>query len=259
MKAWDKLCLPKGKGGIGFKKAKDTDRALLAKLAWMVASKRDSLCMMILRAKYKVRHDWLYKEPAKATSPIWKAIEGVKNIIVRGSCYLIGNGADISVWHDPWVPWINGFKPLPKHGNVEQTPLLVSQLIDQESFAWKTNIIKDLFDPESAKAILFIHLPTASRPEKLIWLQNPNGKFSIKSAYQLTTQIPPPPPLQAKVNWKKLWKLKLPERVKMFIWRIGTKSLPTTKESLLMTPLVSFVVLKWRLVAIYSLDAQLPK
>ncbi|KAK9988117.1 hypothetical protein SO802_028356 [Lithocarpus litseifolius] len=136
----------------------------------------------------------LYKETAKAASPIWKAIEGVKNIIVRGSCYRIGNGAGISVWHDPWVPWINGFRTLPKHGNVEQTPLMVSQLIDQESFAWKTSLIKDLFDPESAEAILSIHLPTTSRPDKLIWLQNPNRKFSVKLAYQLTTQIPPPPP-----------------------------------------------------------------
>ncbi|XP_030969608.1 uncharacterized protein LOC115989869 [Quercus lobata] len=81
-KAWDKLYLPKGKGGLGFKKAKDSNRALLAKLAWMVASKRDSLCMEILRAKYKVRNDWLFKEPPKAASPIWKAIEGVKSIIV---------------------------------------------------------------------------------------------------------------------------------------------------------------------------------
>ena len=56
-KAWDKLCLPKGKGSLGFKKAKDTNRALLAKLSWMVASKRDSLCMEILRTKYKVKHD----------------------------------------------------------------------------------------------------------------------------------------------------------------------------------------------------------
>ena len=32
-----------------------------------------------------------------------------------------------------------------------------------------------------------------------------------------------------------------------------------SKESILTTPLGSFVVLNWRLVAIYSLDAQLPK
>ena len=80
-KAWDMLCLPKGKGNLGFKKAKDSNRALLAKLAWMVASKRDSLCMEILRSKYKFRNDWLFKEPPKAASSIWKAIEGVKSII----------------------------------------------------------------------------------------------------------------------------------------------------------------------------------
>ena len=33
---------------------------MLAKLALMVASKRDSICVPVARAKYKVRHDWLY-------------------------------------------------------------------------------------------------------------------------------------------------------------------------------------------------------
>ena len=58
--SWDKLCQPKSLGGLGFKKAKDFNNAMLAKLAWMVASKRDSICVPVARAKYKVRHDWLY-------------------------------------------------------------------------------------------------------------------------------------------------------------------------------------------------------
>ena len=58
-RAWDKLCQPKCQRGLGFKKAKDVNQALLAKLAWMKASKTDSLCMRILRVKYKVRNDWL--------------------------------------------------------------------------------------------------------------------------------------------------------------------------------------------------------
>lgn len=107
-KAWDKLCVPKGKGSLGFKKTKGTNRELLAKPAWMVASKRDSLCMKILRAKYKVRNDWLYKDPLKPVSPIWKAIEGVKDIISKGACYLIGNKTSINIWQYPWVPWIQG-------------------------------------------------------------------------------------------------------------------------------------------------------
>ena len=131
-----------------------------ASIAWMVASKRDSLCMEILRAKYKVWNDWLFKEPPKAAYPIWKAIEGVKNIIVKcqGACYLIGNGASINVWQDPWVPWIQGFKPHPKSANSDTNPLMVSQLIDQVSFMWNVSLIKDLFEPDSANAILSIHL-----------------------------------------------------------------------------------------------------
>lgn len=38
--AWDKLCCPKKQGGLGFKKAKDVNLALLAKLAWMVVSRK---------------------------------------------------------------------------------------------------------------------------------------------------------------------------------------------------------------------------
>ena len=83
---WDKICYPKSQGGLGFKKAKDINNALLAKLAWMIASKRDSLCMNILRSNYKFSKDWLHFEPLKRASPIWKAIEHAKKIIVKGAC-----------------------------------------------------------------------------------------------------------------------------------------------------------------------------
>ena len=85
------------------------NNALLAKLAWMIASKKDNLFMSIVRAKYKVKHDWLRKHPPKSTSLVWKAIEEVKKIIIKGACYLMGDGASINVWLDPWVPWIQDF------------------------------------------------------------------------------------------------------------------------------------------------------
>ena len=61
-KDWDNLCCPRSEGGLGFKKSKTMNSALLAKLAWMIATKRDSLCMRILRAKYRVKDEWLRSE-----------------------------------------------------------------------------------------------------------------------------------------------------------------------------------------------------
>ena len=100
-RSWDKLCFPKKQGGLGFKKAKEVNNALLAKLAWMIASKRDSLCMSILRAKYKISKNWLYADSSKCVSPIWKAIEQAKNVVVKGACYIIGDGTTINDWQDP--------------------------------------------------------------------------------------------------------------------------------------------------------------
>ena len=85
---------------------------MLAKLAWMVASKRDNICMAVVRAKYKVKYDWLYSDPPKSASPSWRAIEKAKQLIVKGACYIIGDDQSINVWSDPWVPQLQGFKPL---------------------------------------------------------------------------------------------------------------------------------------------------
>ncbi|XP_050266577.1 uncharacterized mitochondrial protein AtMg00310-like [Quercus robur] len=112
--SWDKLCYPRSVGGLGFKKAKNVNSALLAKLAWMIASKRDRLCMRILSSKYKVKEDWLRAEASKHVSPIWKVIENAKAIVSKGACFIIGDGSLVDVWLDPWVPWIQGFIPTPK-------------------------------------------------------------------------------------------------------------------------------------------------
>ena len=161
------------------------NNALLAKLAWMIASKRDSLCMTILRAKYRVRDDWLRREPSRNASPGWKAIEEVKEIIVKGACYLIGDGASINVWLDPWVPWIQNFIPKPAQPAYAETPLMVSMLINGTSHQWKESIIRQIFEPSSAEAILSIPLAARHGLDKLIWVPNSKGLFAVKSAYKV--------------------------------------------------------------------------
>jgi hypothetical protein len=58
----------------------------------MIASGRDSVCMSLLRSKYKVRIDWLRQPPSKKTSPIWKAIENAKKYLQPDAYYAVGDG-----------------------------------------------------------------------------------------------------------------------------------------------------------------------
>ena len=159
LKSWDKLCYPKAKGGLGFKKAAVFNNVLLTKLAWMIASKRDSLCMSLLRAKYKVRQGWLYAKKPKIYSPIWKAIMDTKSIIVKGACYQLGDGSSINVWNDPWVLWLQNFKPKPRLDPIVETPLMESQLIDHDLHTWNTNLVNHIFYAQFAEAVLFIAIP----------------------------------------------------------------------------------------------------
>ena len=101
VKSWSSLCRLKRECGLGFRRSKDFNSAILSKLAWMVASGRESLCMSISKSKYKVRKDWLRREPRKSASPIWRAIENAKSLEAPGACYTVRGGRDINIWLDP--------------------------------------------------------------------------------------------------------------------------------------------------------------
>ena len=70
--------------------------------------------------------------------------------------------------------------------------------------------------------------------DRIIWIGNKKGEFIVKSAYFVAVNLlestgivecssdDPFLPL-----WKKLWKLDLPEKVKIFSWRACLNGLPT--------------------------------
>ena len=115
---------------------------------------------------------------------MWKAIEGAKKLIAKGACYLIGDGTSVNAWLDPWIPWVQGFKPKPKDESIIQNLLMVSQLIDAGCRSWKINLLQELFDPTSVRAIIQIQIPMSPRLDKLIWVLDQKGNFSVKSAYR---------------------------------------------------------------------------
>jgi hypothetical protein len=69
-----KIAIPKSAGGMGFKVFQLFNQAMLAKQAWRVMAKPDSLCARILYGKYFHDRQFLSATKRRNSSHIWKTI-----------------------------------------------------------------------------------------------------------------------------------------------------------------------------------------
>ena len=58
------------------------------------------------------------------------------------------------------------FKPRPRYENEEQTKV-ATQIINQEQGRWYEDFLQQLFDEESVKAILKIHIPPIPKADQI--------------------------------------------------------------------------------------------
>uniref|UniRef100_A0A2N9EEZ1 Reverse transcriptase domain-containing protein n=1 Tax=Fagus sylvatica TaxID=28930 RepID=A0A2N9EEZ1_FAGSY len=193
-------------------------------LAWKSWDHLFSPCMEALRSKYKVTDTWLREEPRKYVSHTWKAMERLKHLITKGACFLVSDGSLIDVWKDPWIPWLSNFLPKPNASYNDPTPMKVSCLIDSTFRCWIDTKLSDIFDEETIMAIKKIPIPASQATDKLVWILDSKGNFSVKLVFNTNQQ-----PLVEDDDglWKKLWKLKIHERYRVLVWRIATGILPT--------------------------------
>ncbi|KAH9783625.1 reverse transcriptase domain-containing protein [Citrus sinensis] len=117
---WNKICMPKPKGGLGFKKLDVMNQALLMKLSWGVVSNSDKLWVKVICSKYgsDPRHLPL-SLPEKQGSGIWKAIKSTWSAIMQGAPWAVCDGSRTRFWLDCWAtkqgPLINlAVHPVPQ-------------------------------------------------------------------------------------------------------------------------------------------------
>ena len=112
-------------------------------------------------------------------------------------------------------------------------------LIDETVHEWDRGLIRENFSRDDANAILRIPLSRRDVPDKIVWLPNKDGLYSVKSEYYIVGL------LAKEINgmegssdgqnrgliWTRLWKFRLPNKIKLFGWRACHNILPT-KENL---------------------------
>lgn len=143
---------------------------------------------------------------------------------------MIGSGANISLHHPNW------FRCSDQNLlNARLDSGTVVDLLDQSRGVWKCDMIKKLYPHPQCDEILRIPISkTWVISDKLLWKHSSSGEYSVKKAYNLQLkdhfqdshsqlrpcQIPPE-------VWNLIWKVKVPHKVNLFVWKLLHDRLPT--------------------------------
>ncbi|XP_019164584.1 PREDICTED: uncharacterized protein LOC109160795 [Ipomoea nil] len=107
----------------------------------------------------------------------------------------------------------------------------VAGLIDQQTGTWDPSILTDLFQPNDVENIMKIPV-SPDYDDTWYWHGDPRGIYSVKNGYRrIVGNYQENNGTFAK--WLNLWKLKIPPKWKMFLWRAISDILHTTTNLLI--------------------------
>ncbi|KAL0298735.1 UNVERIFIED_CONTAM: hypothetical protein Sradi_6533300 [Sesamum radiatum] len=158
-----------------------------------------------------------------SSATLWGTLE-TRPVVVGGSCWQNGSGRGIHIWSDRLLPRPDTFKVLtaPHTLSMDGT---VAELFEDGDNGWNVELMSSIFIQEDVDCILSISLPADRGRDVLKWHYEKNGRFPVRSAYQIA--------LWQAVNgdqgyslrssgnrWRFISKARDPPTVQLFGWRL---------------------------------------
>lgn len=236
--AWDKLCLPKDMGGMGFRDLEAFNQALLAKQAWKVLSSPECLLARLLKSRYFPNSTFLEAKIGQRPSYAWRSLLHGRELLLKGLQKRVGDGTSINVWTDLWLedasdgygpraPWIKNYS--------FEVGLRARDLIDFTNRKWNLQALEEVFVPSDIQ-VLLKHQPVISREDFWIWKHNKSGAYTVKSGYWLAAkeksrELRCVAEAQPSINGLKaqVWKIRTSPKIKTFMWKALSDSLPVAQ------------------------------
>ncbi|XP_010666976.2 uncharacterized protein LOC104884079 [Beta vulgaris subsp. vulgaris] len=220
-KNWEAMCTLKCLGGMGFKDLGVFNDALLGRQAWRLIHAPQSLLSRVLKAKYYPSCEFLDASLGYSCSYSWRSIWSAKALVKEGLVWRVGNGQSINIWEAPWVVDENGrYITSPRNNDIT----MVQHLIDPNNIEWRFDVIDAVFNERDKKCILAIPLCSSSPHDMLSWALTKDGHYSVKTAYMLGKGCNLENFHSA---WVDLWSMEVSPKVRHFLWKLCTHTLPT--------------------------------
>ena len=134
----------------------------------------------------------------------------------------MGNGNSIRALKDAWIPNYPTNKVLHPAHNVQED-CMVADLIDPDIRWWDRKFIMQHFNREDGEAILRVPLSRRVIFDFIVWTFTKSGEYTVRFGYHVAWQLQKEADwvecsigAVGGVVWKVLWKLKLPNKIKVF-------------------------------------------
>lgn len=228
--SWNNMSYAKSKGGLGFQNLHGYNIALLGKHIWNFMQNPQSLVTRVFKGRYFPHDHVLKATKGQGSSFIWQGIWTAKEELKNGFRWVLGNVNDIVATQDPWLRNKANFK-------VEQNQLYVgrtknvSSLILPGEKRWNIELIQRNFLKEDADEIVKVPVPQRMMTDRVVWANSTNCLYTAKHAYHFwydshfgSTTVP------HCTGWKNIWHLKLPPKVKVFVWRFFRNAVPVRRR-----------------------------
>ncbi|KAA3468713.1 reverse transcriptase [Gossypium australe] len=146
------------------------NKALLAKQVWRILTQPQCLLARVLKARYFPFTDILAAKIGSYPSFTRRSNCSARELIEDGMLWRIGKGDRVNIWNDPWLPG-------------RENDILSGQEI---RIRWITvnQLIRNLFDEDTASRILSIPISGSSLEDTLVWKFEGSGTYSVRSGYQ---------------------------------------------------------------------------
>ncbi|CAN1824958.1 Putative ribonuclease H protein At1g65750 [Linum perenne] len=225
--AWERTCVRKEAGGMGFRDLRSFNLAMLGKQGWKFQTQPDALVTKIFKARYFPRWDFLSAPPGHGPSYVWQSIRRSQQVVHRGSRWRVGDGTSIRVWEDQWLRNDNNLC-ITTDKDDTLDGLKVCDLLIPGLLEWDRELVETLFDQRDVLEIFNVPIGVGGARDKLIWHFDSKGNYSVRSAYRvLMESINSRPDLVVHGAWSQLWDLSVPPRIKNFMWRLVREVIPT--------------------------------
>ncbi|CAN1833322.1 Putative ribonuclease H protein At1g65750 [Linum perenne] len=201
----------------------------MMKLAFIFMQDSEKPWVKVLQGKYlREGADGFERRRLASYSPLWKGLSNDWESMLLGARSAIRNGQGTLFWTARWVD--SGIRLLntieDTNGGIDLSATVAD--FTNEDNQWDVDKLTNVLTPDQVCLVLGMSPPRPdSGDDGWVWGSEPDGKFTIKSAYRIAYTRPAH---TACAPWKECWNWRGPNRIRLFLWLAVQEKLLTNKE-----------------------------